>query len=261
MIFSKHRFSKLFLVTLSALAMSACGGGGNDNDNPAPDKQEPSEIVQPTTHSYYTLDYAPGGDYLSAHTTTVPHFEAEGELKLGNSTLSFKDVDGELVVDGYRYLMVGEDFTPDEGGMVFCKDDTEESVIWHAVLPAKATAVTGSVGEKVAKLVTGNRYTFFGECKGTNEVFIVHADGSMSIEVGGVPAEGGATPAQVKEMLADAGWNRHDAEDKATITSWLKVYEEQGRVFVVIIDQFAPDSGDPTRFEIMIMVQEEAKAG
>ncbi|MCB5362231.1 hypothetical protein H0484_00440 [Pusillimonas sp. CC-YST705] len=267
------KFSKILMALMAALALAACGGGGGGSDSSNSGGGGGSggggndggggEAVQPTSHLYHTLDFTAAGNFLQARTTQVPHYAESGVIRLGNADVKFHDVNDELVIEGYRFLQIEDTFTPDEGAMVLCKDNAPDSTIWHALLPAKAQEVQGSVDAKLAKLIAAQRLDFFEECNTTEEVFVVAADGSFSMEIGGEPATGeddSATPAHVRAMLSDQGGVSVDEDDGETLTTWLRLYESEGRLYVVIIDRTQAADGSAPEYEIMMLIQQNRPA-
>lgn len=266
------KFSKLLLVAMTAMALAACGGGsGGDDDSSSGggsgngggngNGSGGQDSVYFVDHLYQTLDYAPGGDFLSAYTVKIPYNEDNaGELKLGNSTVPFTDTDPVAFV-GYNHLFIGGG-DDDIGSLLLCHATGNPS-IWHAILPAKAAALEGSVDDKVAKLVAGKRFKFYEECAGTDEVFVVAADGSLTMEVGGVPVdpeEESATAENVRAMLSETGFVHAEPEDAMTVTTWMRVYESDGQVHVLIIDKEELDAGGAPEFFIYYLVQEASAA-
>ncbi|MCK9507083.1 MAG: hypothetical protein M0Q54_01470 [Pigmentiphaga sp.] len=255
-------YSKWLLVTLSALAVAACGGDGDNNGGGGNGGGNGGgEQVVDTNHAYYTLDYV-GGDWLSAHTTVIPHFAESGVITLGNSSVEFDDDDnGGLVLkderSGYRYLFIGDDFTPDEGGLVLCRDNEVDGSIYHAILPADSTAVGGTDDDKLNKL-KGKKFQLFASCELTDEIFAFNAEGNVQVEVNGSPVPGEtATAADVKSMLSTNGWNQVDDGDEGT--TWMRVYEDgDGRVFMIMLDEWKEPGG--TFYDILILVEEESQA-
>ena len=238
-------YSKWLLVTLSALAVAACGGDGDDNGSGGGGQ------VQNTQHQYHTLAYA-STDLTSARTTTVPHFADSGQISLGGTNVAFSHVNDDLVINGYRYMVMGDDFTPDEGGMVLCQDNAPDSSIWHAILPAKATAVSGA-HEQLAKLIEGQFFNYFEECNSTSEVFEFDENG-VKVE-GSTQPDDGASAEQLLAMLTTEGLTV--AEDGGEGTTWLRVYENEGKVFAVIIEQWRDDGATEVEYDIMILTQAE----
>lgn len=262
------KFSKLLLATMTALALAACGGGGGGGDDSGSGGGSGGgdgggggggqSEVHYVDHLYQTLDYAPGGDFLSAYTVKIPYNEDNaGELKLGNSTVPFTD-DEPVAFVGYNHMFIGGS-DDDIGSLLLCHAAANPT-IWHAILPAKAVAVTGSADDKIAK-IAGKRFKFYEECGGTEEVFVVAADGSLTMEVNGVPVDPedeSATVDDVKAMLSDAGNTRAEPEDAMTVTSWMRLYESEGQVHALIIDKEQPDAGGAPEFFIYYLAQETA---
>lgn len=86
--------------------------GGNGNDG---------EPIQHVNHNYYSLDFAPSGDFRSTHVVSVPHNSTEGEIKVGNSTVSYRydAVVGNPEFTGYNHLFL--DWLCVHGGRPFLK--------------------------------------------------------------------------------------------------------------------------------------------
>lgn len=270
------KVSNLFGATLLALTLAACGGGGGDDDAAAGSgssqgggnssggesggngNTDNGGGIRYVDHAYFTLDYAPGGDFLSTYTVKFPYdASTEGEFKLGNSTVEYTDAD-PVSFKGYRNLFIGS-ASDDVGALLLCKEGNPESTVWHAVLPAKAVALSGAADEKLARLIAGKRFKFYEECGGTNEVFVVAADGSLSLEKGGVPVtadDEGATAAEVKDFLSANGFARHEAQDAETITTWMRLFDVQGKVHAVIVDKEQADAGGAPGFSVFYLVQE-----
>lgn len=251
-------YSKWLLVTLSALAVAACGGDGDDNGSGGGDGGGGAPGSS-TTVPYYTLDYSSTDAVTQEYKVEVPDADENVEsitIRLGNSDVTARrGENGTPVFDGYRTPLLIALGGGGEGGIMLCKEGDPQSPIWHAILPANATAVGGTVDNKLDKL-KGKRFNFYEECESTDEVFVFDQAGNLSFEENGVPVpDEGETAEIIKNILSDAGETR--TEDGETITSWLRVYEDAGKVFAVIIDKVEPAVGAAT-FEIMIIAEQEA---
>ena len=210
-------YSKTLLVALSTLALAACGGSDGDSS----DKDGGGQVV---AHGYYTLDYAPVGDYYSLHTTQVPHGVDSGEVKLGNHTVKFSGANDTLAVDGYRHIIIGDEFSAQEGGLLLCKDEDSDEINtnWHAILPANAQALEGDVS-----LLKGQSFQVYVDCETSDDVRVVFdEDGNITDEDGDV-----TTAEEVAAMLSEDGLVRD--EDGYTVTTRMRLYQSGDRLFII----------------------------
>ena len=177
-------------------------------------------------------------------------------MRLGNSTVRFTD-DDPVVFEGYQHQFIGGD-EDDIGALMLCRADAAPT-IWHAVLPAKAVAAVGSAEDKLSKLLAGKRFKYYEECTSTDEVFAFAEDGSVTVETGGVPMgeeEDRATPEDIKNALGPDGYVEDEPEYGLTFTTWMRVYEGEGKVYVLVINRVDSEDAAAPEFQIAYLEQE-----
>lgn len=241
-------YSKTLAVVLSALAMAACGGGsgGDDSGNGGDGGNGGGGGGITALHGYYTLDYAPSGDYRSVHRAEIPHDVDSGEVKLGESTIKFTGANDTLVVEGYDHLIVGEEFSAESGGLMLCKEDEDgDPISWHAILPGHTTDYSGSP-EVLLDMLKNTEFQAYADCE-------THADQTIKFDADGnlVSFNGAGEDAEnVAAMLSEEGFVQE--EDGYTQTTWMRLHESEGRLISVIFDY--DDEFDDV--ELVVMVQQ-----